>query len=58
MVFPSMGLCLSGHELGKNVPDYGNALTHLDFGVRDTFSPSFRPVFLNLFSLLPPQGAF
>lgn len=56
MIIPPIGLCLSGHEPGKNVPDNGNTLTCSDFGVRDNFSLSFRPMCLNLFSLLPAQG--
>lgn len=51
MMFPPVGLCLSRYELGKNVPDNGNALTYSDSCVRDNFSSLFR---LNLFSLLPP----
>lgn len=57
-MFPPVGLTLSGHELEKNVPDNGNALTCSDFGVRDNFSPPLRPVYLNVFSLSLPKEPF
>lgn len=40
VMIPPMGLCVLEHELGKNVPDNGNALTCSHFGVRGNFSPA------------------
>lgn len=54
MMFLSKGLCLSGHELGKTVPDNGSALTCLDFGVWNNFSTLKRKLFF--LACLSPQA--
>lgn len=51
MVFPPMGLCLFGHELGKNDSDNRNALTHLHFGQEYIFH------FLKKASFSMPQSS-